>query len=131
MARVLVVDDEPDIVRLVSFTLERRGHEVVSAGDGAAGYEAAVAGVPDLILMDVMMPGVSGLEAVERLRADERTSDIPVVMLSAKSQVYEQEAGLEAGALKYVCKPFTPSDLVDIVDEVLGGGSEGVGQDGT
>lgn len=127
MARVLVVDDEPHIVRLVSFTLERKGYEVVSASDGAAGVEAAVEHDPDLILMDVMMPVITGLEAVERLKADERTSRIPVVMLSAKSQSYEQDAGLEAGALKYVCKPFTPSELAAVVEEVLGTDAEGVG----
>lgn len=121
VARVLVVDDEPDIVRLVSFALARRGHEVFSASDGVAGVEAARTELPDIILMDVMMPVVTGLEAVRRLKDDPQTASIPVVMLSAKSQGYEQDAGLECGAERYVCKPFTPSELADTVSEVLSG----------
>lgn len=119
MARILVVDDEPHIVRLVSFALEKRGHEIIQANDGPSGIEAARTKHPDLILMDVMMPLMTGLEALEQLKADKTTSEIPVVMLSAKSQEYEQNAGLERGAVKYVCKPFTPSALGDVVTEVL------------
>ncbi|MBA4370197.1 MAG: two-component system response regulator [Coriobacteriaceae bacterium] len=119
MARVLVVDDEPHIVRLVSFTLTGRGHEVITATDGSSGVDAAREKQPDLILMDVMMPEVTGLEALGRLKAHEDTAGIPVVMLSAKSQGYEQEAGLAAGAVRYVCKPFTPSELAQVVSEVL------------
>lgn len=130
MARILVVDDEPHIVRLVSFALERRGHEVHAAGDGVEGVAMAVELTPDLVLMDVMMPVITGLEAVQRLKADERTRSIPVVMLSAKSQTYEREAGLEAGALKYICKPFTPSDLANVVAEVLASGEGGGGPGG-
>lgn len=121
VARVLVVDDEPDIVRLVSFALARRGHEVLSANDAVAGVEAAKSERPDIILMDVMMPVMTGLEAVRTLKGDPRTASIPVVMLSAKSQGYEQDAGLECGAERYVCKPFTPSELADTVSEVLAG----------
>ena len=119
MARILVVDDEPHIVRLVAFALEKRGHEIIQANDGPSGIEAARTKHPDLILMDVMMPLMTGLEALEQLKADKTTSEIPVVMLSAKSQEYEQNAGLERGAVKYVCKPFTPSALGDVVTEVL------------
>lgn len=119
MARVLVVDDEPHIVKLVSFTLTGRGHEVMTATDGAEGVDMACDTLPDLILMDMMMPEVTGLEALGRLKAREETAGIPVIMLSAKSQGYEQEAGLAAGAVRYVCKPFTPSELAQVVSEVL------------
>lgn len=119
MGRILVVDDEPHIRKLVAFALERRGHVVLQAGDGPAGIEAARAESPDLILMDVMMPMMTGYEALEHLRADSKTAGIPVVMLSAKSQGAEQNEGLRLGAVKYVCKPFTPSVLGDVVTEVL------------
>ena len=120
MARILVVDDEPHIIKLVTFTLERRGYEVISAPDGPTGIEAAREHEPDLILMDVMMPLMTGLEALEVLKADNGTDSIPVVMLSARSQEYEKEEGLRRGALRYVTKPFAPGDLTDVVSEILG-----------
>ncbi len=119
MARILVVDDEPHIVRLVSFSLEKRGHEVRTAPDALSGLAVVGEWRPDLILMDVMMPVMTGIEALEQLKAAEDTSDIPVVMLSAKSQHYEQEEGLSRGAEKYICKPFTPSALADEICDVL------------
>jgi len=122
MARILVVDDEPHIVKLVTFTLERNGHEVFSAEDGPTGIDIARTEHPDLILMDVMMPMMTGIEALERLKEDSLTESIPVAMLSAKSQHYEQEEGLRKGAVRYVCKPFTPRDLADVVSEILGTG---------
>lgn len=119
MSRVLIVDDEPHIVKLVSFTLSRAGHDVLEASDGITAIALAREHVPDLILMDVMMPVMTGYETVKRLKADEATAEIPVVMLSAKSQVAEQEAGLECGASEYICKPFTPKDLVERVATIL------------
>ena len=120
MTKILVVDDEPHIVRLVSFALQKRGYEVVEASDGPSGIELAMAEKPDLILMDVMMPVMTGLEVVERLKAEPATAGIPVVMLSARSQHSEQQEGLESGAERYICKPFTPSVLVDTVSEIVG-----------
>jgi len=121
MGRILVVDDEPHIVKLVSFALERNGHEVFQASDGVAGIETAAEKLPDLILMDVMMPVMTGYDALDQLKADPATCDIPVVMLSAKSQHYEQEEGLRRGALQYICKPFTPRDLAETVNSILAG----------
>jgi CheY-like chemotaxis protein len=121
MGRILVVDDEPHILKLVSFSLERAGHEVFQASDGVAGIEVAAEKQPDLILMDVMMPVMSGYDALDRLKGDPGTSEIPVVMLSAKSQHYEQDEGLRRGALQYICKPFTPRDLAETVDSILAG----------
>lgn len=119
MARILVVDDEPHILKLVSFSLSSAGHQVSEATDGATGIASAGEIKPDLILMDVMMPLMTGYQALERLKADPETADIPVVMLSAKSQLYEQEEGLRLGAVRYICKPFTPKVLVQMVEEVL------------
>ncbi|MBS3974785.1 MAG: response regulator [Actinobacteria bacterium] len=121
MARILVVDDEPHILKLVSFSLSSAGYQVSEATDGAAGISAATEIKPDLILMDVMMPLMTGYQALERLKADPETAEIPVVMLSAKSQLYEQEEGLRLGAVRYICKPFTPKVLVQMVEEVLSG----------
>lgn len=112
MSKVMVVDDEPDIRRLVSFALKRHGYEVVEAEDGLAAVALAEREMPDLILMDVMMPVMNGYEASQKLRENEGTSRIPIVMLSAKSQATEVQAGLESGATRYICKPFTPKDLV-------------------
>ena len=119
MARILVVDDEPHITKLVSFTLEKRGHDVLTASDGPTGIEIATSASPDLIFMDVMMPGMTGLEALDALKAESATSEIPVVMLSARSQSYEQEEGLSRGAVRYVTKPFAPADLTGVVSDIL------------
>lgn len=127
MARILVVDDEPHILKLVSFALTKAGHEIFEASDAMSGIESAVEKRPDLILMDVMMPCMTGFEALERLKNNPDTKTIPVVMLSAKSQSYEQEEGLRRGALKYICKPFTPKVLVQTVGEILEERMKGVG----
>jgi CheY-like chemotaxis protein len=119
MIKVMVVDDEPDIRRLVCFSLGRGGFETVEACDGLSAVSMAEDTMPDLILMDVMMPVLNGFDAVRRLKENPATADIPVVMLSAKSQQYEQEAGLESGAARYICKPFTPAQLVEQVTSFI------------
>lgn len=120
MTRILAVDDEPHILKLVTFSLKSHGYEVVEATDGMSAVEMAESEQPDLILMDVMMPLLTGYDACERIKANPKTSHIPVVMLSAKSQVAEQQEGIERGALCYITKPFTPRELVDRVDEIVG-----------
>ena len=118
MPRVLVVDDDPQVVRLLRVNLELEGYEVVSAGDGNAALEAVAAQKPDLVVCDVMMPGMDGVEVVRRLRADNQT--VPVVMLSAKAMRSDMRAGLDAGANEYVTKPFDPAELIEVVDRLLG-----------
>ena len=125
MSRILIADDEPHIRKLVSFTLGNRGYEVVEAADGGEAYERAKAEAPDIILLDVMMPVMTGYDVLEKLKADPVTRDIPVVMLSAKSQQTEVQAGLSKGAQEYICKPFTPKDLVQRVTELIGGSGGG------
>jgi len=120
MTRILAVDDEPHILRLVSFSLSSKGFEMLEASDGLTALAIAEQEHPDLILLDVMMPVIDGYETCRRLKANPATAEIPVVMLSAKSQKAEQAEGLEAGALDYVCKPFTPKDLVEQVRGFLG-----------
>lgn len=120
MTRILAVDDEPHILKLVSFSLAAGGFEVIEASDGLSAIEVAAAEQPDLILLDVMMPALDGYEACRRLKENPATVGIPVVMLSAKSQKAEQEVGIAVGAADYICKPFTPKELVSRVREILG-----------
>lgn len=123
----MVVDDEPDILRLVSFSLRRHGFDVVEANDGMSAISMAEVEQPDLILMDVMMPVMNGYDASRKLKENPATGQIPIVMLSAKSQQTEVAAGLESGATEYICKPFTPSELVAQVSKFLQA-REGKGQ---
>lgn len=120
MKRILVADDEPHIRRLVSFSLRGHGYEVLEACDGGQALEMAVAELPDLVLLDVMMPVMTGYEVLSNLKANPKAAGVPVIMLSAKSQQTEVQAGLSGGAEEYICKPFTPKDLVRRVGEILG-----------
>jgi CheY-like chemotaxis protein len=119
MAKILIAEDERDIRDLVAFTLRFSGHEVVAVENGALAVEAAPLEMPDLILMDVRMPRMTGYEACQLIKADERVRHIPVVFLSAKGQDSEIQAGLEAGASEYLLKPFGPMDLAEKVRELL------------
>ena len=120
MKRILAVDDEPHILKLVAFSLKSGGYEVLEATDGLSAIHVDCAEQPDLVLMDVMMPALDGYEACRRLKADPETANIPVIMLTAKTQAAEQKTGLDAGASGYITKPFTPKDLVAQVSEFLG-----------
>ena len=117
--RVLVVDDDPVIVRLLEVNFEMEGFQVISAVDGMDGVERCRAEQPDIVVSDVMMPKLNGLELCVAIKADETTKHIPVVLLSAKAQVSDIRAGLDAGADDYVTKPFEPLDLIDRVNKLL------------
>jgi two-component system OmpR family response regulator len=117
MARILVVDDEPRIVEVVQAYLERDGHRVDTAGDGDRALELAGTAGPDLIVLDVMLPGQSGFDVLRNLR--ERGVRTPVIMLTARDDVIDRVAGLELGADDYVTKPFEPRELVARVGAVL------------
>ncbi|MEA3019749.1 MAG: hypothetical protein QOI47_1273 [Actinomycetota bacterium] len=117
--KVLVVDDDPVIVRLLEVNFEMEGFTVVSAIDGIDGVAKARTEQPDVIVSDVMMPKLNGLELCAALKSDEVTRAIPVVLLSAKAQVTDIRAGLDAGADDYVTKPFEPLDLIDRVNKLL------------
>ncbi len=119
MTSVLVVDDDPDVCDLVTYKLEQSGFEVRRASDGDAALREVARRVPDLVLLDIMMPGISGLEVLERWRSDQATAAIPVVMLTAKAQENDVERGFELGADDYVVKPFSPRELVRRVTAVL------------
>ena len=117
--KILIADDEKDVRDLVRFTFERRGFQVIEATDGSEALTIASQELPDLILLDAMMPGMSGYEASRELKKAEATKGIPIVFLSAKGQTYEVIEGLEAGAIAYIVKPFAPKELVAQVQEVL------------
>lgn len=111
-AKILVVDDEPDAVELIQFNLKSAGFEVVTASDGAEALKKARALLPNLIVLDLMLPEVDGLEVCKILRRDSQTSGIPIVMLTAKAAEVDRVLGLELGADDYVTKPFSPRELV-------------------
>jgi DNA-binding response OmpR family regulator len=118
MVTVLIVDDEPHIVELVRITLEDERVRVVEASDGEAALECAAGSAPDLIFLDVNLPGLSGLEVCRRLREDEGY-DGRIVMLTAAAQAEDQARGLAAGADQYFTKPFSPVRLLGLVEELL------------
>lgn len=119
MAKILAVDDEPTITRLVDAALAKDGHVVITAGNGDEALLRARTEKPDLILLDIMMPGMDGHETLMRLRDDPATEDIPVAFLSAIGDVSEQLEGLEEGAVDYITKPFSPVDLRGAVKDLL------------
>jgi two-component system alkaline phosphatase synthesis response regulator PhoP len=116
---VLVIDDERDLIELVRYNLDKEGYDVVAASDGTSGLEIATKHKPDLVVLDLMMPGMDGLEVCRRMRGDERTRRIPVIMLTAKAAEADRIVGLEMGADDYVTKPFSPRELVARVKAVL------------
>jgi CheY-like chemotaxis protein len=116
---VLVADDEEDILTLVSTIVERAGHEVVSVRDGAQVLAAIRERRPDLVVLDISMPEVDGLEVLRRVRADGETRELPVLLLSARAQEADVRRGFDTGASAYVKKPFSPSELARRVDELL------------
>ena len=119
MAKILIAEDERDIRDLVAFTLRFAGHEVVAAANGEEAVQLAPSANPDLILMDVRMPRMTGYEACRAIKANPSLKDIPVVFLSAKGQESEIQTGLEVGAEEYLLKPFAPDQLTDRVKAIL------------
>ena len=119
MAKIVVADDDADIRDLVVFKLQHSGHDIVGVGDGAAAVAACQLDIPDLVILDVMMPGMSGLEACRAMRADPALAGVPVILLTARAQEADIENGFSVGADDYVVKPFSPRELAARVDAVL------------
>ena len=119
MAKILIAEDEKDIRELITFSLNFAGFEVVAAVDGQDAVEKALQEKPDLVMMDVRMPRMTGFEACRALKAEAATKDIPVVFLSAKGQDAEVQEGLDAGAIEYLLKPFAPNELIDRINEIV------------
>lgn len=119
MQRILIVEDEVDIADLVAFNLERQGYETIKAHDGISGIQMALKERPDLVILDMMLPGRNGYEVFKEIRRDARTRSTPVMMLTARSQVEDRIRGLEAGADDYLTKPFSPKELMLRVQAIL------------
>lgn len=110
--RILVIEDESNIQELLKYNLEKNGYKVAVADNGIDGLEEAFGNVPDLILLDLMLPGIDGLEVCKRLRSDKRTKKVPIFMLTAKSEELDKVLGLELGADDYITKPFSIKELI-------------------
>jgi DNA-binding response OmpR family regulator len=119
MTSVLVVDDDPDVCDLVTYKLEQSGFDVRRASDGDGALREVAKQIPDLVLLDIMMPGISGLEVLQRWRGSAATAAMPVIMLTAKAQENDVERGFELGADDYVVKPFSPRELARRVTAVM------------
>ncbi|MEO5575600.1 MAG: response regulator [Gaiellaceae bacterium] len=119
MTTVLVIDDEAPIRLLCRVNLEAEGMSVLEAGDGPSGLDTARADRPDVILLDVMMPGLDGWGVAEALLEDERTAEIPIVFLTARAEFRDRAKGLDIGGIDYITKPFNPVELAPLVRELL------------
>ncbi|RBI69307.1 two-component system response regulator [Vreelandella sulfidaeris] len=119
MAKVLVVDDEPNIVLSLEFLMEQAGFEVVTAEDGEQALARVKDDQPDLLLLDISLPGISGFDVLERLRSEEATAQLPIIMLTAHGRDVEREKGMALGADDYITKPFSTQSLVEKVKTLL------------
>ncbi|WP_457555201.1 response regulator [Candidatus Pyrohabitans sp.] len=119
MARIMLVDDEPEIRYITRRILERAGHDVVEAGDGEECLRKLEKERVDLILLDVMMPGIKGWEVCRRIKLDRRMRDIPVVMFTVRTSEGDVEESVKSGADAHINKPFEMSELIQVVEEIL------------
>src|SRR5207302_2179586 len=119
MTKVLVIDDEAPIRLLCRVNLEAEGMTVIEAADGPSGLEQAREEDPDVVLLDVMMPGLDGWKVAEQLLENERTSSIPIIFLTARAEFRDRAKGLDIGGIDYVTKPFNPLDLAPLVRQLL------------
>jgi DNA-binding response OmpR family regulator len=117
--RILVADDDGDIRDLVVFKLTQAGYDVEAVQDGAAAFQSIEASPPRLAILDVMMPGLSGIDVLRKVRADERLKDLEVILLTAKSRDIDVDAGFATGASDYVIKPFSPRELLHRVNALV------------
>ncbi len=121
---ILIVEDEKDIVKMLDYNLKKEGYKTLVAHDGEDALDMANTKLPDLILLDLMLPGVDGLEVCKELKSERKTASIPVIMLTAKTQESDKVVGLELGADDYVTKPFSPRELIARIKAVLRRGKE-------
>lgn len=119
MSLICIVDDDPDVRELVEYKLVQNGHEVLTATNGQDALRVVPEAKPALLLLDVMMPGVSGFEVLAQLRADDATRGLPIIMLTAKAQDADAERGFALGANDYMLKPFSPRELLNRINAQL------------
>ena len=121
MARILIVDDSPSQLLGIQRIVEKLGHQILTATDGAAGVETAKAELPDLVLMDVVMPNLNGFQATRTLARDEATRHIPVILVTTKDQDTDRMWGMRQGAKAYLTKPFSEDELSEVLERVFAG----------
>ncbi|WP_315386696.1 twitching motility response regulator PilH [uncultured Stenotrophomonas sp.] len=121
MARILIVDDSPSQLLGIQRIVEKLGHQILTATDGAAGVETAKAELPDLVLMDVVMPNLNGFQATRTLARDEATRHIPVILVTTKDQDTDRMWGMRQGAKAYITKPFSEDELSEVLERVFSG----------
>ena len=119
MSRILVAEDEPYILRIIEFRLQKLGHEIIRAVDGGEALEIASREKPDLVLLDIMMPVMDGLQVLRTLRSQEETKNIPVILLTAKGLEKDIVTGLESGATDYITKPFSFAEVIARVNRFV------------
>ena len=122
MARILIVDDSPSQLMGIRRIVEKLGHDALTAEDGAAGVEAAKREIPDLILMDVVMPNLNGFQATRSITREPTTKHIPVILVTTKDQDTDRVCGMLQGAKAYITKPFSESELSELITQYLGSG---------
>ena len=127
MPKVLIVDDEVHIVKIIAYKLRGAGYDVLSAGDGVEALQVVQADRPDLILLDIMMPRMDGYQALETLKGDPATRDIPIFLLSVKNKEADLERGWQLGCDDYITKPFSPGKLLERIDQALKPGTAATG----
>lgn len=118
--RVLLAEDEPNIVESLSFLLERAGYQVMVEIDGLKALDTAMADTPDVMILDVMLPEMDGYEVLRKMRADDRTKSVPVLMLTAKGQREDRRVAMECGADLFITKPFANAELIAAVEQLAG-----------
>ena len=123
MARILIVDDSPSQLMGIRRIVEKLGHDALTAEDGAAGVEAAKREIPDLILMDVVMPNLNGFQATRSITRDATTKHIPVILVTTKDQDTDRVWGMRQGAKAYITKPFSEAELSELIGQYLSGGA--------
>ncbi len=122
--KILIVDDEEDILHFLELVLREKGYEVVTAANGHDALTRAQIEKPDLVLLDIMMPQMDGWEVLKLLRVDDETSDIPVAMLSARTEAKDRVQGLQEGAIDYICKPISLQELLVKIETIFGQGAD-------
>ena len=124
--KILIIEDDPATQRLVDYSLKQEGYEIITASNGLEGIRKALGESPDLIILDVMLPGMDGFEICFRLRSEPATAKMPILMFSAKAQEIDKDTGIKVGADDYLIKPSAPADIVNRVEKLLAKKKAGV-----
>ena len=124
--KILIIEDDPATQRLVDYSLKQEGYQIITASNGLEGIRKALGEAPDLIILDVMLPGMDGFEICYRLRSEPSTANLPILMFSAKAQEIDKDTGIKVGADDYLTKPSAPADIVNRVGKLLAKKKSGV-----